>query len=533
MVTSVQDASVPEAGPQQTRRRWRLRLTPSRRLDVLLAGLLALSTFFVHNVSYILSAPFWNDEAWVVISTKLPLHDLRRVSSATPVGWTLLLRTFFVGGEQRYRLLPLLFSALSVVAAYLLVRDVPWRSIWIARMAAVLAGGAALLAPSALGRNDLKQYTADACITVILLLTVSRLEQNWTRRRAIALGVTAAVGFLFSAVAVFAAAAAFASVIAVLLIRREWRRAIESTVLGAVTALVLGVTFLVLYRPGLPPALNNYWKSYYLPIQRGWGPASHYLNVRSHQMATYLGMGPLGVAIPLVLAGVVTLIWHRRPAVGLMAPILLAEMILLGAMKKYPLFDERTSHFLTISFAVLAAVGVAGVCALLSRIHLGVAVLGAAVAATLFIQNVQSDIGGRTIPAEDLRAPAHYIDAHRRPNDVIVVSELSSWGFAYYWPHGKPARRSDSANLQGFVVVFPDQPKILVALDRTGPSVADTISQAIVLAAKEGAGSRIWVVHQHVSTFEKKAFDNAYRAHGLDPQQVIPGSLELLATAGH
>jgi hypothetical protein len=31
-----------------------------------------------------------------------------------------------VGGEQRYRLVPLIFSALTVLAAYLLVRSLPW-----------------------------------------------------------------------------------------------------------------------------------------------------------------------------------------------------------------------------------------------------------------------------------------------------------------------------------------------------------------------------------------------------------------------
>ncbi|MDQ2740017.1 MAG: hypothetical protein M3Y35_15655 [Actinomycetota bacterium] len=94
----------------------RLYVPPSPRLDMLLAGLLALATFLVHDVGYMFSHPFWTDEAWVAISTRLPLHQITQVTASTPIGWSALLRLVFFGGDERLRAVPLLFSALTVVA---------------------------------------------------------------------------------------------------------------------------------------------------------------------------------------------------------------------------------------------------------------------------------------------------------------------------------------------------------------------------------------------------------------------------------
>jgi hypothetical protein len=47
--------------------------------------LLACSALIVHDVGYMLSAPFWVDEAWVAVSTRAPLGQLGRITSTTPI----------------------------------------------------------------------------------------------------------------------------------------------------------------------------------------------------------------------------------------------------------------------------------------------------------------------------------------------------------------------------------------------------------------------------------------------------------------
>ncbi len=498
--------------------------------DVMLAGILASATLIVHDVGYLFREPFWNDEAWVAISTKLPLHDLPRIAASTPVGWSFLLRLVVVGGDQRLRVIPLLFGALAVAAAYGYVRSLPWPGVFLARAAAVLAGVATLATPSALVRNDLKQYTADAFVTVMILWLVSRLESHWSRRRLLILGVAVTAGFLFSAVAPFVGAASFAGVLLTALLRRNRLRAIEAAVVGATAGVVLLILFLALYRPGIPPGLSDYWANFYLPVGQGWGASGRFLLDGGTQMASYLGMGPLLLAALLVVAGVATLIRLRRWAVALVVPVLVVEMITASAVRQYPLFDLRTSHFLTTAFAVTAAVGVAGLAELAGRVHRYLAAAVVALAVTLFLvqPGVRSEFRSKSIPVEDVRAPTRYIAAHRKPTDVIVMNMNSNWGFAYYWSKGTPAIEPAASNLQGFVTVFPDQPEILVATDRTPAAVDAVLNRAMADAAKLGAGGRIWVVTVHVQPSEQAAFNDYPDAHGLAGRSIIAGSLVLL-----
>ena len=107
-------------------------------------------------------------------STRAPLHQLRLLTSSTPIGWTLLLRLVpNVGPPEQLRAVPLAFGVMSVVVAYLLGRQ-------LGRVAAVAAGLAAALAPSALRNHNLKQYSADAFVTLLLLWLTAHLEAGWS-----------------------------------------------------------------------------------------------------------------------------------------------------------------------------------------------------------------------------------------------------------------------------------------------------------------------------------------------------------------
>ncbi|MDQ2740185.1 MAG: hypothetical protein M3Y35_16540, partial [Actinomycetota bacterium] len=456
---------------------------------------------------------------------------IARVSASTPVGWSLLLRLVSFGGGAGLRIVPLMFSALAVIAAYGYVRSLPWPRLFQARLSAALAGISALMTPSALGRDDLKQYTADAFVALMILWLVSRLESNWTRRRLIAVGGVVVVGFLFSAVAVFVGAAAFGSLLLVALIRRNWSQAIESAAVGAASGVILGLTFLALYKPGIPPGLTTYWGASYLPIAQGWGPTWKFLIAHVRPLATsYLGMGSMLVAVPLIVVGVATLGSLRRFATGLVVPVLAAEMVILGAIKQYPFLDFRTSHFLTTALAVTVAVGIGGIGTVLSRLHVAASAAVALLAVALLLINpqVRNAVRAKPIPAEDLRTPTRYIEGHQQPDDVIVVAMLSSWGFAYYSSSGTPAIEPVTSNLQQFVTIFPDRPNVLVATDRTVAAVDAVMNRAAAAAATIGPTARVWIIHQHAQVAELKAFSAAARAHGFAVTSVIKNSLDLL-----
>ena len=64
----------------------------------------------VHPLGPILGQPFWLDESWVALSTKMPIGDLPWATAVTPLGWTVLVSVLPAHGQIR-RIVPWLFLA--------------------------------------------------------------------------------------------------------------------------------------------------------------------------------------------------------------------------------------------------------------------------------------------------------------------------------------------------------------------------------------------------------------------------------------
>ena len=85
-------------------------------------------------------------------------------------------------GLQHGRLVPLGFTVLTVVMAYVLARSLPWARRSHARFAATVAALVVMMVPLSLQRNDLKQYTCDAFCALGLLTIGAWADANRTAR---------------------------------------------------------------------------------------------------------------------------------------------------------------------------------------------------------------------------------------------------------------------------------------------------------------------------------------------------------------
>ncbi len=506
---------------------------------MVLLGLLVLA---VHDVGYILSQSFWNDEAWVAITTRFPLSQLSAATSSTPIGWSLLLRVVTVSGTEASRLLPLAFAGAAVMIAYWFARRLGWRRGEAAVAAGLAAGLAVLLVPAMLVRDDLKQYTADACMALLTLAVTSRLERSWSRRGLIGLSVTVWGGMLLSHTVAFVGVAAFAALCAVQLAQRAWGRLAEAAVAGAGTAILMFGVYEVFDARAVLPRLTNspQFRHDYLPLTKGAGTAIRFVISHFDRPHAYFGLGPAWLAVPLFIAGIVTIFRLGRPATALMAAALWPEMLAVSALKKYPFLEFRTATFLFATTAVIAAIGLAGVCSPLwswlrgraAAWQTAVAVAGLAAAALAvvgFADSARPYVRSHLIPNEDVRSQALYVADHAAPDDVILVNLSSNWGFAYYWPVGQPARRADTAVLQGYVAYFPAQPRIIVAANRNPAGVDAALAHAQALTqAHQRSCARIWLVRTHVSAAEQAAWTVALRHQGVSAAPVGPSGLSVI-----
>jgi hypothetical protein len=515
------------------------RRAAAEHLAVLALGLLVLIT---HDTAYLLRVPFWTDEAWVAVTTRFPLSALPATTSAIPAGFTAALRLVTLGGHQTGRLLPLAFAGAAVVVAYWLARRLPWSWAPASVIAGLLAGLAVLLVPAMLVRDDLKQYTADACLSLLALALTARLEGDWSRWRLAALSASIWGGMLFSDAVAFTGAAILAAVCLVQLVRRAWRRLAEAVVTAAVTgALMLGV-FAAFDARADSPATIAYWRGFYVPARHGLHASLTFITHQFEGTRAYFGLGPAWLALPLVIAGLVALCWLGRWVTAVAAAALWPEMIALSALRRYPFLDLRTSTFLMAVTVVVAAIGVAGLAAA-ARHWLGraagaqsatgraVAVLLAVAAAGGFIAGAVPYARGNPIPAEDVRDQARYVFRHAAPGDAIVVNLDSTWGFGYYWPAGTPGRHPDKAVLQGYVTYFPGQPRIIQAQGRDQAGVSAALAQALARSRQHGC-SRIWLVRTHLNRAEEAAWRTALRDGGVASVPVAGAGLRMIQPSG-
>jgi hypothetical protein len=520
------EAAVDLDDAEGTRIRERPRRPPFEHAAVAVLTLLVL---VVHDVGYMLREPFWLDEAWVAATARFPLSELPATTSSTPIGWSVLMRVFTPLGDQAPRLLSLLFAAAAVPVAYWLARRLDWPSRAPAVLAGALAAGGVLLVPGMLTRDDLKQYTADACGALLVLALTARLEAAWSRRGLIGLSSSVCAGMLFSHTVAAVGVAAFAALCTLEFARRAWRRLAEAAAAAVGTGAGCLAVYAVFDARSVTPGLTTFWRAYYVPLDEGLRASASFVTGQFHRQSEYFGLGPAWTAIPLVLAGMTTIWRLGRPATAVAIAALWPEMIVAAAAQRYPFLDQRTSTFLFAVTIVVAAIGVAGLTAvMLPRLKGAPSTAFAGLAILAFLVQSQPHWRAHPLPREDVRSQVRYIVAHASAQDAILVNTLSNWGFAYYWPVGHPSRLPTDVVLQGYLAYFPDQPRIVVAANAAPSGVEAAVADA-VKRARQVPGGRLWLVRTHLSPGEKANYGAVFKARNLKPQPVGTAGLAVVA----
>ena len=490
--------------------------------DPAIAVIAAIATVFVHPVSQLLRQPYWVDEAWVADLTRAPLSRMVAVGSPTPVGFLALAKLVPGSGEQRGRLLVLGFSVLGVLTAYVFARALEWKSRRVARFGGIATAFVVMMAPVALVRNDLKQYTCDAFCALAILAIGARTDRDdlplaW-------LGAAALAAALISSTSAFVTAAMFAGLLISAVSRRQRQRTREIAIGGAVTGALLGAYFVLVVNPKLSIGLHSYWTGYYLR-----GSPLDVLRTSWHRLrpvAPDLAM-PAIVFVVLFLAGVYALDRLNARAIAIAMPLLWIEMVVIARLHKYPFLDLRTSQFLLVSSLVVVAIGAVGIVRMVGAdLHrLGAVGLGAVLAFS-FTAGCVKYVNHTAIAEEDVRSQTEYVAAHRTSRDVILVNGSGNFGFSYYWPHGRVVLRRDNsgAGFRGRVAGVD----AVYATDRTNATVEAALREAVRRSAEPGGNGRIFIVRTHLNAGELAAWRHAFADLGVHPTRLGVGREPLL-----
>jgi hypothetical protein len=481
------------------------------QIQVLAVAALAVLAVGVRQPGHLFTHPFWLDESWVADSTRAPWGQLRLVTSSTPIGWTVLLRAVPRWGDaERYRLLPLAFAVACVVPAWCLGRQLmnppqaggahepqpePGRNGqrlpragW---LAPPLAGLAAALAPTAVGFPYLKQYTAEAFVSLLLVALLAWVERGWSLRRLAILAAVAAASFLVANTAPLITAAMFGGLVLAVLVRRAWSRLGWLMAAGVGVGVVDGVLYRAFVATGNGSAMERYWARWYIP-STDWQSAIDFAAPRTVVALERIELGPWPVALALILAGIIALWRAGMPAAALVVPIAFVEMIVAGLARQYPYFEGRTSMFMTVLVTVVAAIGLAAVAGLLLRWRwtaaLSVAVLIGIGAVFL---PAARQAARRPLLSENTRAQVELLRNLRRPGDVVVVGSLAAYQFAYYWPQQPTFKPAPPSTTIRFQITYPGDPTLVVVKERSLGSVREAMDRL------PPGTRRVWILLLH------------------------------------
>jgi hypothetical protein len=495
-----------------------------RVMWIVLGGLVA-TALVVHDIGYILSHPFWLDEAWVAVLSMLPVSELIDRASGVPIGWLLLMRLIPGDSEQRFRLLPLVLAVGSTVVAAILAYGLAWSRRWTARTAAVITGLAVTLSPAALVRNDLKQYTADAFMALLMLHLVGRLDQQWTRGRLAGLVSVAIAGAFLSSTSMFVSGAVLIAVL-IIAIGTNGQQVRDAVVAGVVTGVALLAIGWLIVLPSISGNLYQYWEGFYLNLDVVATATETDVGSVAERLAEVfaaVGLGALS-GVVLVALGLRSLVALHRPRMALGVVVLLAMMVGLAVVERYPFLDVRTWHFLLMVFVVVASVGIvqhitgmnAG--SRWAPILIGVFTLGIVVTAWPHVRS-------ESIAEEDVRAQIRHVESAWTAGDVLLVNLMGTPGLGYYWQGNESRLFVDDQTFSTGWMVRIDLDDIVHVEARTDRATTEALEEALTKA--NASDGRLWIVRTHVLKQELGFWNRAFSRLELDPVP-IPVGLEPL-----
>ena len=508
---------------RRTRPGVRTALAAVRRRPALSPENVVLALVFVGLVlrvaRYASNPSLWLDEAF--LSLNLLNRDLSGIlgtldfNQAAPPLYLLAEKgSVLAFGESEYALRA--FPLLAGIVALGLFPSVARH--FLDRWPAVLAVGLfAVLEPLIYVSAQVKQYSSDVAIAVVLLFAVSRIPTSRAilLREAVLLGLVGAVAIWFSYPAIFYVAGFGLVLFGVRIARRQWRSLGMLAVSAALcTASVVPFLLYSLDRVrGVQTGLRAS-PTAYAPISRSDADLEWFVHAPGRLLGDSAGLDSHHLAALLVLVGFVSLL-RRAPELALLLGCPLLVAVVASALDKYP-FGGRFSIFYVPALLCLVAEGVGALAVFTAnaarrfRVRqvtpavAGGASLALVAAIGLFpslnaITNLVSPSG-----REETKALIETMQHGWKKGDAVYVFYPSQYAFRYYAECGAcgVADRTGSARelwmrvrpMQGrewFAPALESRPPKLVV----GRLRGDPVAQLDRLRGQ----ARVWALFSHYS----------------------------------
>ncbi len=387
----------------------------------------------VRVIQYASNRSLWADEATLALNivnrSLWQLFQPLDYDQGAPVGFLVIEKLAiqtFGNSEYALRLFPLLCGIAALFLFYALAKR------WLQGQALLISLVLfATLRPLIYYSSEVKQYSSDVAITLVLCLAVMQIRNlRLTWNQILLSGAIGAIAVWFSHPAIFVLAGLEASYLLPCLLKREIPRILDRLwVYLAWLLSFVGVYVVSLKDLGSDKDLLKSWSQAFpsSPFDLIWG-----LDALGKYFSNPLGFPELidGLAIVLFLAGCISAYLRRREILLFsLSPI--AMTLAAAYLQRYP-FRNRLVIFLIPFFILLIAEGTALVrrkvrttpFALLSLVLPILLIASPIVRATTLVVAPEQK--------EEIRSVLSYIKDRQQPGDVIYVYQRGIYQFKYY-----------------------------------------------------------------------------------------------------
>lgn len=460
---------------------------------------------------------FWNDEAWVALSTRVDgLEQFWLSLSVTPVLWAATLRAFAAvptSPEIALRLLPLLFGMLTLWAAYRLG----------SHFAGHPSGGAAAVAAvasdpvSVFYSHELKHYTAETFFCVVAFWLAGRAGERGRSADAITLALVLAVGAPFASTQLLVAPPLFAALLVAALLRGDRHRAVTTTALAVAVGLWSVVYFHIALAPRMHESLVQYWDGAYVPAE-SLGEAASFVVYSLHRQLQFTWGAEAVVPALAVLVATLALVPRVR-TLGFAAILFVLELAIVSRHRALPFDESRVMLFaLTLLHVLMAAAIALAAVRLWSRRGMRSLVLGAV---AFFLVSKARNLERSFVPhePEDLGTLVTRMEQVREPSDTVLLYDRSGFVYAYY-QRRPPRLLPDARAALGFRVALDDARLFIVGSQHPEAVVAKALAR----------GARVWLLGSRFRGDDERRITDALatRARVVDEWRA-PRALAMLA----
>jgi hypothetical protein len=393
-------------------------------------------------LGYFRNRSLWFDEAALAVNiVERPLVGLLRpleFHQGASAGFLVvekILSSLLGPGELALRLFPLICGLMTLLLVAVVAR------LYLSRSAVLLAVALVALNPSLIYySSEMKQYSSDAFVTLMLLWAFVRLaESDLSGRRMAALAVIGSVAVWFSHPAVFLLAGA--GIVFLVSARSDRRRMVRL----ALVLTVWAASFVVLYVVSLrhlagDHALLEFWGQYF-PAHPIWKAHTLVWLFDAFSAAFH---DPAGLAVLPGMAFFIvgwTGLFRRNRRLGWILLAAISALLLAGLTHRYPL-GSRLLMFAVPIMLLLVAEGVATVCDRLPHGRLVEVAVGCLVLSLPVLNAIRGGVRGVSgIQRDDIRPVIEYVNARAGTSDAWYVYFQAQPQMRYYSDvFGRPAK---------------------------------------------------------------------------------------------